>query len=87
MTILQEQKKIEEKITEETIQLEKEQQCTGCGVELQTETPDGIGYIPKNKLYKHQKKLIELREFQEREMKDAQGVSKEDKDLVEYLKQ
>ena len=51
---------------------------------LQTEDPDGIGFIHKHKLIQHHKKQRELREFEAKEA--AKLVSKEDKDLVEHLR-
>ena len=52
---------------------------------MQVEDPDGIGYIPRNKLFKHFKKLQALREFEEKEAKTA-AVGKDDKDLIEHLR-
>ena len=52
---------------------------------LQTEEPEAIGYIAKNKVLQHQKKMRELAEFEVKEAMKA-GASKEDADLVEQLR-
>ena len=49
---------------------------------LQTEEPEAIGYIAKNKILQHQKKRKELAEFELKEAIKA-GANKEDADLVE----
>ncbi len=52
---------------------------------LQSDEPETIGYIAKNKILQHQKKRKELAEFELKEATKA-GVSREDADLVEQLR-
>ena len=63
--------------------LEPGQRCTGCGVGMQTEEPEAIGYIAKNKVVQHRKKAREMAEY---EANKAAGGSKEDADLVEEMR-
>ena len=52
---------------------------------LQTQEPEAIGYIAKNKVMQHKRKRRELAEFEVKEARKA-GTSKEDADLVEQLR-
>lgn len=57
--------------------------CIGCGIEIQTENPNGMGYAPKSALEKEQ--LICQRCFRLKNYNEVQDISLTDDDFLKIL--
>ena len=62
---------------------EEKLQCVGCGVEIQTERPDELGYAPKSSLEKEA--IICQRCFRLKHYNEVQDVSLTDDDFLKIL--
>ena len=62
---------------------EEKLQCVGCGVEIQTERPDELGYAPKSALEKEE--IICQRCFRLKNYNELQPVSLTDDDFLSIL--